>query len=135
MCATYAGVVARLLKPWFTNLPYMTKGVAKIFERKTTVTVLLPQTAVIRPSWVYPENIPFRLILLWINHCSVVDRNTLYPSGFIQGVPSVMVMDSTKNLVTAGRGEARACRSSRQSRLQKPNAARGLEPHAEEDTQ
>ena len=106
MCVTYSGVVARLLRPWFTNLPFMTKGVAKIFERKTTVTVLLPQPAVISPSWVYPENILFRLIVLWINHCSVIGRNPLYPGGFIQGVPLVMVMDNTaerKNLVTAGR--------------------------------
>ena len=35
-----------------TKSPCMTKGVVKRFERKTTATVLLPRTAVIRPSGV-----------------------------------------------------------------------------------
>ena len=87
----------------------MTKDVAKIFERKTAITVLLPQSTVITPSWVYPENIPFRLILLRIDHCSVIGQNPLYPSGFIQGVPSFMARTAAQGKS----GHSRAVKSER----------------------
>ena len=64
--------------------------------------------------------------------CSVIDRNPLYPSGFIQGVPSVMVTDS----VSGKSGHNRAVKQERAGFpvsgpdihvLKKTNDTRGLE--------